>query len=395
VKRIVLASFGDARDEIDRVQLEMELSNKSANGVELVMAPALDAMKMALQAELPRVLLQTHNETAAKAYKLVQSKVAQPRAAAAAAPVKVKQAFDVTDPAAVAWVQAHAAELIDGITDTTREDIKRLIESAFEDQFDVYDLADQIAEVIGDDARAEEIARTETMTASNVGQQDAWDRSLRAAAAVRFGPGSAVSITGTLPAYAAIPTFKTDQTARHGTTDLVATDQTKIGGVAVSTGNGVTGTGVQRVTISSDNTAFTVNAAKSGTWALDTGSSIIGFVRTLPAGCTQTTRYSGDTVGVATGAGTSVNSTTTCLGNVYVNNITNSAVTFRLADKTGTPVIWVGGNADFSIPANSNIGFPFSLGHDDVRHHGHRWHVLGPEPARRGLAVICDEHSSP
>jgi hypothetical protein len=178
VKRIVLASFGDARDEIDRVQLEMELSNKSANGVELVMAPALDAMKMALQAELPRVLLQTHNETAAKAYKLVQSKVAQPRAAAAAAPVKVKQAFDVTDPAAVAWVQAHAAELIDGITDTTREDIKRLIESAFEDQFDVYDLADQIAEVIGDDARAEEIARTETMTASNVGQQDAWDQAV-------------------------------------------------------------------------------------------------------------------------------------------------------------------------------------------------------------------------
>lgn len=175
------------------------------------------------------------------------------------------------------------------------------------------------------------------------------------------GPGSSVSITGTLPAYTAIPTFKTDQTT-HGTTDLVATDQTKIGGATVSTGNGITGTGTQRVTIASDQTAFTVNAAKSGTWALDTGSSIIGFVRTLPAGCTQTTRYSSDTVGVTTGAGTSVNSTTTCLGNVYVNNTTNAAVTFRLADKTGTPVIWVGGNADFSIPANSNLGFPFLAG---------------------------------
>lgn len=175
------------------------------------------------------------------------------------------------------------------------------------------------------------------------------------------GPGSVVTITGMLPAFASIPAFKTDQTT-HGTTDLVASDHVKINGVAVSTGNGVTGTGVQRVTIASDQTAFTVNAAKSGTWALDTGSAIIGFVRTLPAGCTQTTRFAGDTVGVATGAGTSVNATTTCLGNVYVNNITNSAVTFRLADKTGTPVIWVGGNADFSIPANSNIGFPFLAG---------------------------------
>lgn len=175
------------------------------------------------------------------------------------------------------------------------------------------------------------------------------------------GPGSTVSITGTLPAFTAIPAFKTDQTT-HGTTDKVATDQIQINGVTVSTDNGASGTGVQRVVIANNQTAFTVNAAKSGTWALDTGTSIIGFVRTLPAGCTQTTRFSGDTVGVATGAGTSVNAATTCLGNVYVNNITNSPVTFRLADKTGTPIIWVGGNADFSIPANSNIGFPFLAG---------------------------------
>lgn len=43
-------------------------------------------------------------------------------------------------------------------------------------------------------------------------------------------------------------------------------NQTQVNGVAVSTGNGVAGTGVQRVTIASDNTAFTVNAAQSGTW---------------------------------------------------------------------------------------------------------------------------------
>lgn len=177
VKHLVLASFGDARAALDHVQLEMELSNKSYHGVEMVMDPVLTALRTSLQATLPNVLLRTRNASATEAYKRVQAQVAQPRAAAKA-PVKVDQAFDVTDPAAQAWIEAHAGELIDGISDTTRADIRRLVEQAFEDQFDVYELADRISEVIGDDARAEEIARTETMTASNVGQQDAWDQAV-------------------------------------------------------------------------------------------------------------------------------------------------------------------------------------------------------------------------
>lgn len=40
----------------------------------------------------------------------------------------------------------------------------------------------------------------------------------------------------------------------------------QINGVTPLMGNGTTGTGSQRVTIASDNTAFTVNAAQSGTW---------------------------------------------------------------------------------------------------------------------------------
>lgn len=47
----------------------------------------------------------------------------------------------------------------------------------------------------------------------------------------------------------------TDQTT-HGTTDLVAADLTKIAGNAAAAGNGVSGTGVQRVAIASDNTPF-------------------------------------------------------------------------------------------------------------------------------------------
>lgn len=58
-------------------------------------------------------------------------------------------------------------------------------------------------------------------------------------------------------------TVKTDQTT-HGTTDLVAADITKVGGAAIVTGNGVTGSGSPRVTISSDNTPIqTRNAGVS------------------------------------------------------------------------------------------------------------------------------------
>ncbi len=88
------------------------------------------------------------------------------------------------------------------------------------------------------------------------------------------------------------------------------------------------------------------------------GVNNIGIVRAVPSSCTQSTPFNNSTVGVATGAGTSVSSTTTCITLAYANNITNSAVTFRLQDKTGTPIIWVGGNGDFSIPANSNVRIP-------------------------------------
>jgi hypothetical protein len=92
--------------------------------------------------------------------------------------------------------------------------------------------------------------------------------------------------------------------------------------------------------------------------ALPAGTNNVGLVRILPSSCSQSTPFQSATAQVGTGAGTSVTSTTTCVTFAYANNITNSAVTFRLADKQGTPVIWFGGNGDFSIPANSNVRIP-------------------------------------
>jgi SPP1 gp7 family putative phage head morphogenesis protein len=84
--------------------------------------------------------------------------------------------FDKTNPRAVEWIKEHAAETVTGVSETTRESIRELVESAFEDQFDVDDLADEIEDLLGDESRAETIARTETMLASNQGQLEAWNQ---------------------------------------------------------------------------------------------------------------------------------------------------------------------------------------------------------------------------
>lgn len=61
-------------------------------------------------------------------------------------------------------------------------------------------------------------------------------------------------------------------------------NQTQWNGVAVLTGNGVTGTGSVRVTIASDNTAFSVNAVQSGTWNIGTLTTITNPVAVTQSG---------------------------------------------------------------------------------------------------------------
>ncbi len=173
------------------------------------------------------------------------------------------------------------------------------------------------------------------------------------------GPGSSVTINAALPTGAnVIGKVSIDQTT-PGTTNLVSIGSS--GTVGLVAGSAVIGHVINDassavighvIADSGSTTAVTSLPALSG------GTANVGYVRSLPSSCTQSTNFTSSTVGVATGAGTSVTSTTTCVTLVYVNNITNSAVTFRLQDKTGTPIIWVGGNADFSIPANSNVTFP-------------------------------------
>lgn len=82
--------------------------------------------------------------------------------------------FDKSNPEAISWADKHAGELINGISETTRDDIRELVAESLEGEYDVADLASQIADLLGNDARAELIARTESMTAANEGQRQLW-----------------------------------------------------------------------------------------------------------------------------------------------------------------------------------------------------------------------------
>lgn len=98
----------------------------------------------------------------------------------AAAPAVKGFTFDVTNPSATAWAKAQAGDLISGVSEATREEIRELVEASFAEQFDVDQLADDISDILGDDTRAEKIARTESMRAANEGQQQLWDQATEA-----------------------------------------------------------------------------------------------------------------------------------------------------------------------------------------------------------------------
>ncbi len=87
---------------------------------------------------------------------------------------------------------------------------------------------------------------------------------------------AASQTVGLVAGTAVIGKVSIDQTT-PGTTNLVAlaanqsVNNAQVNGVTVSTGNGLAGTGVQRVAISSDNTAFPVNATLQSNTGVDIG----------------------------------------------------------------------------------------------------------------------------
>lgn len=91
--------------------------------------------------------------------------------------VKVTMSFNVKNQDTIDWADKHAAELIDGITETTRERLSNAIAEFFESG-DHKELRAEVLDAVGDKERANLIARHETLLASNEGQRQAWDQAV-------------------------------------------------------------------------------------------------------------------------------------------------------------------------------------------------------------------------
>lgn len=146
-------------------------------------------------------------------------------------------------------------------------------------------------------------------------------------------------------------------------------NEAQINGVTPLMGNGTTGTGSQRVTIASDNTAFSVNAAQSGTWNVGTVTTLTGITNALPAGGNLigltapsngcgTTKYE-SALQMLPAASTSLTATTTCVTYILLNNTDSVAHPITIQDQTtacnAAPCQIL---SAYSLPANSATLLP-------------------------------------
>lgn len=140
-------------------------------------------------------------------------------------------------------------------------------------------------------------------------------------------------------------------TANAGTGNF-GVNQTQIGGAAISIGNGVSGTGVQRVTIASDST---------GQIALAAGSNTIGAVTLLP---TSTGGWSVNSQTALTNTKVAVKASAGTFGGYMVYN-PNASVTYIQVFDVASASVTLGTTAPtyvIPIPAAAAANVEFTLG---------------------------------
>jgi len=157
--------------------------------------------------------------------------------------------------------------------------------------------------------------------------------------------GAPWTVTGTGSAGSAASGVLTVQGIASMTKLLVTPDAnssvnlSQINGTTTLTGNGTAGAGAQRVTIASDNTAFTVNSAQSGTWSvggLGTAGSPTGGVLTVQ-GVASMTKLLVTPDSVALPANQSVNVNQLAGTTTDTNSGNKSAGTLRVVIATDQP----------------------------------------------------------
>jgi SPP1 gp7 family putative phage head morphogenesis protein len=184
-KTAVQYAFAKGRAAVDRFALKRATTHEAAMAA---MAGVPAAVHDALLEVLPKTLLNCFVDGGHAGVRMLalKLKAASLRTAAPQVPGQphtvvppFNLAFNVNSPNAIAYAQAHAGDLAQGISDTTREDIQDTISAALEgDGLDVAYKA--ILDSVGDESRAEMISRTEVMDAANQGQLESWSQAIDA-----------------------------------------------------------------------------------------------------------------------------------------------------------------------------------------------------------------------
>jgi hypothetical protein len=169
------------------------------------------------------------------------------------------------------------------------------------------------------------------------------------------GAGANTSV-GAFPAPA--PASATLTGGRYAATPPTIADG-QMGALLVDTAGRLQVASINGALPAGGNTIGSVNQA--GTWTVQPGNvanTTPWFVRTVPLhGCAGNTLQDLTLVDVATGAGSNLTTSDTCVFKLYINNKTPSPVSVTIEDRQGTPVSY---STSFSLPANSDIMREFS-----------------------------------
>lgn len=207
--RLILRAFARGQKAVSLDELADAVERNDQRDAERLLNIAVYEIQKALSLELPTLLYDTlvaGAQAGVDKNGLVVAAARQPKSM-----VEVIMSFDKTNPEALNWAKTHSAELVKEITDTTKQALKGIVGTAFEQHRAPRPTAKAIRDQIGLTAkqsqavtnrrlrlikggmseakatatankfaelqrkrRALVIARTETIAASNEGQRQLW-----------------------------------------------------------------------------------------------------------------------------------------------------------------------------------------------------------------------------
>lgn len=173
----VMYAFAAGRQAVDRIELQAAITAKDFHRTEQALAAAPMTVRLALESTLPKALLSAVEAGGEAGMEMLGKRLRVAESNLRTAAITTRISFDKTNPNVTKWAKKHATELAKNLSLTSRQEIAEALVEAFEggNLDTLYDVALQ---QVGSPARAEMIARTESMRAANAGQRESWDQAV-------------------------------------------------------------------------------------------------------------------------------------------------------------------------------------------------------------------------